>query len=83
MYRFYACTEVVDKRTLRAKEIEVAKAKIGGPRGDNIAWRCVGVYKFVREMDKEEEIPRSWISGKAILCGNDIISIPEPVRQET
>lgn len=84
-FSFYMCTSVASADKVWAKKCLVSKAgPFGGPASKDLDWGKVGVFRFEGEFEEEEVFfYKKDISGKAVFVFGNLLTVPEPIRQET
>ena len=69
---------------VKARKLVTYHGPLGGTGARKLPWHKVGVYKYNGDKEEEEVVFKlSEITGKAIVVRGHVVSVPEPVRQET
>ena len=81
-YLFYKCREESGtvSGTVLASRVVTRVSNLGLR---TVRWESVGVYRKVCDVDDTEDVRKSLIAGKAVVCDDHIISLSRNVLDET
>ena len=86
-HQFYRCLETLPDGQVKAVKINAGPVRSieGSPKIQKRDWNLVGIYEYFFDDVPEQSIvvPTSSITGKGLSVDGFMITLPDPVLQET